>query len=445
MSGFPPHWIGVRSGWEEMTSWGDALVHLPIHHLKTHALVIGATGSGETTLLHHLMVQDIVAGHSLVILDLHGDQVAVALELCAGNVDPAKIALFDLREKRNPQGFNPLFGAGDPYFRALGVLDVVAAESDSWGVQLAETLRNGVMLLAEADSSLPAIERLFYDAEFRLSLIQKCSSENVSAFWKRYGQLSPDKQSSMATPVLNKVSLLLATDSLRKTLGHPAPLDLGKHINTPGSVTLVSLASDELHSAGRMMGSLMLSSICREIFSRVHVPESKRVPVRLYVDEFEHFGLKEFENILAEGRRFGLSLCLAHQTLAQLSPRMRSMILNNVGVKLVFRTGREDSAVLSKDLTGDPKLLDISGLPVGEAILAVRGYEPFQVEINAPMFSDVGVRSPAAKDLIRLLQARNAAAVEREVSPTANLKPPVEPKSDKPRSAGSKVQLEDWL
>ncbi|MEI7575534.1 MAG: type IV secretion system DNA-binding domain-containing protein [Armatimonadota bacterium] len=440
----PNHWIGVRKERSKLSDvWIDDLIQLPPQQLKTHALVIGATGSGKTNFLHHLIAQDILLRQSFVIIDMRGDLVNAALELACEYVHPHEVALFDLREKQKPLGFNPLFGAGEAYFRALGVLEVIAEESESWGVQLAETLRNAVMLLAESAEPLTKLERIFYDRGFRNSLASRCSTESVRDFWVRYGQLSDDKQNSLATPVLNKVSLLFATESLRRTLGHQAPLDLGKHLNTPGSITLVSLAVDELHGAGKMMGSLLLSSVCREIFSRIGIPESKRNPVRLYIDEFEHFGTDIFEDILAEGRRFGLSLVLAHQTLAQLNTRVRSMILNNVGVKVVFRSGREDGAVLSKDLTGDAKAFDIATLPVGEAILSRRSEKPFIVQINEPLFKDVGVRSPEADLFLSDLSERIPEFEEHTPQEEETPKPDSDdPKQKKPKKDGD---LGDWL
>ncbi len=390
------HWIGVRKGWTDR-GLAQNLVSLPPETMRTHVYVIGSTGTGKTNLFHHLFAQDIRLGHSFCVLDLRGDLVASALALCSGNIDPNCVRLIDLRERERPQGFNPLYGAGEPYFRALNVLDVVSSESESWGVQLAETLRNALLLFAEVAEPLTSLESLFYDRAFLHNCLAKCETDSVRAFWLRFDGLSVDRKAAFATPVINKVSLLLSTDGLRAMLGHSQPLDLGHHLNTRGSITLVSLAADEMHGAGRMMGRLVLSSVCREIFARLHTPESKRNPVRLYVDEFEHFGMSEFEHILAEGRRFGLSLVLAHQTLAQLSARMRSMILNNVGTKIVFRSGREDSSTLSKDLTGDSQAFAMHQLPVGEAILWRRGIEPIHLEVNSPLLKDVGRHSAGSR------------------------------------------------
>lgn len=464
----PEHWIGVLRGCEDMVYYPwPYLVQIPPQELRTHALVIGSTGSGKTNLLHHLIAQDILLGHSLCVLDLRGDLVASVLELAADRVDPSLVRLIDLREKNRPCGYSPLAGSGEPYFRALNVLDVVASEADSWGVQLAETLRNALLLLAEINAPLTQLEALFTDRQFRHDALARCRAESVIRFWQRYEELSPDRQHAFALPVLNKISLLLSTPSLRKILGHPHPFDLGAHLNTPGSMTLVSLAVDEMHAAGRMMGRMILSSICREVFSRVQVGEGSRNPVRLYVDEFEHFGQAEFETILAEGRRFGLSLVLAHQTLSQLSPKMRSMILNNVGTKLVLRCGREDASVLCKDLMGDEYRLELEKLRVGDAVLWQRSGTLVQIQVNEPLLESVGSQSAECRAFVDAIYRqvpqfiepapprfvpsappehrvpRNRARAQAEPEEEATKEAVHRPKNPRPR--GAKPNMEDWL
>ena len=436
----PHHWIGMKKNLKTWFDWTDALVSLNPEEMRTHGYVLGATGSGKTTILQHVIAQNVLLRHAFIILDLRGDLVNIALGLCAGRVDPRKVALFDLREKKRPIGFNPLAGEGDAFFRALAVLDAISTESDSWGVQLAETLRYGLLILSETGEPITHLERIFFDASLRASLIAKSKDEQVKGFWERYGELSKTQQTNMATPVLNKVSLLTSPSSLKMTLGHPEPIDLNKHLNTPGSVTLISLAADELHSAGRMMGNLMLKCICREIFARVQIPEDERVPIQLIVDEFEHFSAKEFEEILAEGRRFKFGLLLAHQTLAQINPRVRSMILNNVGFKAVFRTGREDGATLSKDLTGDAKALNLPNLPVGECYLWRRDQELLRVMVNAPLVTNAGSLSADAKAYAEEIRGLIPEFKSEEPQPEIATETP---RPD--RTVTSTGSLEDWL
>lgn len=439
----PKHWIGIRGGWEHFCqNLGEALVPLPAEALKTHALVIGSTGSGKTVSLHHLIAQDIMERHSIVVLDARGDLAHAVIELAArARVDPRRVKFFNLREKVRPLGFNPLAGAGEPYYRALGVLAAVAAESESWGVQIAESLRNALMLLAEAKGSLAQLDALFYDASVRRRLLAAASTPSTKEFWQRYGELSAERQAALASPVLNKVSLLLSTEALRRLFGHPEPLDLRTHLSTAGSIIVISLAVDEVHGAGWMTGSLFLSAICREIFSQVDIAESMRNPVRLYVDEFEHFSMGEFETILAEGRRFKFSVVLAHQTLAQLSPKMRSVILGNVGVKLIFRTAHHDADVLNRDLAGDSKAFELTSLTTGEAVLWRRGQEPIYIEVNAPLIKDVGSVSPHAKTLLSQIRELIPPFPEGGLNPLGEQ----EGGSGRKPPPGGPKNLGDWL
>ena len=246
-------------------------------------------------------------------------------------------------------------------------------------------------------------------------------------------------------PVMNKVSMLTSTKTLRNVLGHPKPVNLKRLLDTPGSCVLVSLAADELHAAGKMMGRLFLSSLSREIFSRVGMAEKKRNPVRLYVDEFEHFGTSEFETILAEGRRFKLSLVLAHQTLAQLTPKMRSVILGNVGTKVFFRSGQEDGGLLSKDLTGDPKAIRLPDLRVGEAVLWTREGGTISIEVNSPIVRGLGERSARARLFVRELE-RQWGLPEGYVEPSFSSPPKSTQRSKEsnpPRNP--RTRMEDWL
>jgi hypothetical protein len=240
---------------------------------------------------------------------------------------------------------------------------------------------------------------------------------------------------------MNKVSLLFATDGLRRLFSHPAPLDLAKHLNTKGSVLIVSLAADELSGAGRMVGNILLNSIRREVFARIKIPEKNRNPVQLFVDEFEHFDSSVFEDFLAEARQYRLSLIIAHQTLTQTSPKFRSLMLNGVGVKVFFRSGREDGVILSKDLTGDAKAIDFNNVPVGEAFVWKKGKGYEHVVVNAPL-RDSFLRTLASY-LVKNRMRRDARAIHDSLS--AQTAPAATERPQKNKHSDTPTDLEEWL
>jgi hypothetical protein len=381
------YWIGIAKDWQlSGYSPAEQLIALTDWMLRTHLLAIGGTGSGKSTLFLNLIYRDIFHNRSLVVVDPRGDLVKSVINLCAAMGVPAeRIRLLDLSERERPHGFDPLGGSGEPYFKALNVYDVLQDQAESWGPQLGETIRCGLLLLAEAKQPLSRFEQLFYRPDLLDEWLSMCTNNSVINFWRRFQELSKDQKSGMIVSAMNKMSLLFCTESMIKVLSHPNPIDFGAHLNRPGSITLISLAVHEGHKSARMLGSLLLSHISREIFSRVDQMPHERNPVRLYVDEFEHFVSEDFDTILVEGRKFNLSCCLAHQTLSQLTPKIRSTVLNNVGVKFVFRCSNADAVTLCKDIAVDPREVDLNNMPPGEALMWVRGYEPEIVELNEPI------------------------------------------------------------
>lgn len=341
--------------------------------LARHVYLLGATGSGKTTLILRLIENDLKENHSVVVIDLRGDLVQRVLGICAKlRLSPDRVTLLDLRETQKIQGFNPLSGAGEPYIRALHLLEIVEAESSSWGVQLEETLRNALLLLASSKWTLAEIELVLFDPAFRNSALLQCEDLGVTSFWHRYDLLSPEKQQAWALPVLNKITPLLSVPTLRSVLGSKDALNLELVLSTPGGVLLVSLAVDELHRSARMLGSLLVAAISREMMARVNIPEPQRNPVRVYVDEFENMASQSFETLIAEGRRFGLTLVLSHQTLAQLAPKLRSVIRNNVGIQVLFQVGFEDAGTLAREFPDGITASELRELEVGQAYVMAR-------------------------------------------------------------------------
>ncbi len=369
--------------------------------LARHCYLLGSTGCGKTTVILKLIEADIRARHSCVVVDLRGDLVTGAIGLCEQlEVDADRVTLLDLREKEHVTGFNPLAGAGEPYVRALHVLDVVASEAESWGVQLEETLRSALLLLATAQEPLTKLEAIFYDRRFKLSCLNGVSDEGLISFWARYDDMSSDKQQAWALPVLNKVTSLLAVPTLRAILSGEHGIDLGRVLNTKGHILLVALAVDELHRSSRMLGSLIISAISREMMARVNVPEKNRNHVRLYVDEFENMASESFEGLIAEGRRFGLTLVLSHQTLSQLPMKLRSVVRNNVGVQILFQCGFEDARSVARELPDGIEAANLRSLEVGQAFLMLRTGSTKSVQFNPPQRPPTVTKIEAYRNLV---------------------------------------------
>lgn len=389
----------------------------PASRLK-HLYIVGATGSGKTNLDLLLIDSDIRNRRTTVVVDLRGDLVDRVLRRLAGTLPPAGIAarlvLLDLRDGRHVTPFNPLGGSGESFSRALYVLSVLRLEADSWGVQLEETLRNCLLALAEAEWTLLEVEPLLSNAAFRASVLESVTDPYVRGFFRRYGELSAEKQQGWRLPVLNKVTPLLSIPALRRLFGLRATLPLAEILNgPPGAILLIALGVDRLHEAAHLAGGLIVSAIQSAVMARVDTPEAARKPVMLYVDEFEQMATDRFAQIVAEGRRFGLGLTLSHQNLAQVPSSLREVIRNNVQTQVLFQTGALDAAELAREVISPHAAEEVRGalmrLQVGEAYVVPRGRESMRVKV--PLTSDPPVAAA------RLAAAR-AAGYRRFAVPT---------------------------
>ena len=392
---------------------------------RRHLYAIGSSGCGKTNFLLRLIEADIAASHSFCVIDLRGDLVDRILLRLAQAKDPEeagkRLLLLDLRETGHSVGFNPLTGPGDPYNRAFLTLDVLRQQAESWGIQLEETLRNALLALAETGWSLLEIEPLLCEPAFRAQVLSGVTDIQVRSFFARYGELSGDRQATWRLPVLNKVTPLLAIPSLRLMLGQWQGVSFPDLLDKrPGQIVLVSLAVDRLHGAAHLIGGLLVSVLQAAIMARVDQSEQDRVPVNLYIDEFETMATERFEAILAEGRRFGLGLTLSHQNLSQLAPGLRHAVLSNAQTQLYFQTGATDAADLAREVMCDqPREWVRTSLirqGVGEAFLVRRGEE--SVRLKVAHCPDPKV-DPASLEALRSASlatfARPRAEAEREM------------------------------
>lgn len=372
-----------------------------------HVYVIGGTGSGKTNLLLRMIRDDIAARRSVVVLDLRGDLVDRILRLLAAGENPDladRLVLLDLRDDGHVLPVNPLIGPGEPFARALHVLSVIRKQSESWGVQLEETLRNTLLALAETGWSLLEVEPMLTSAAFREEVLGGVSDPYVVSFFERYGELPEEKQVTWRLPVLNKVTPLLSVAPLRRTFGSRESLAFGELFDEgPGAIFLASLAVDRLHEAAYLAGGLLVSSLQTAMMARTAIPEDERVPVMLYVDEFETMATERFEAIVAEGRRFGLGLTLSHQNLTQVPATLRSVLRNNVRTQVYFSTGAVDASELSGDVVAVAKREEIKRAlmtqRVGEAFVVRRGRET--VRAATPLYRE----APVSREKVEAVRA----------------------------------------
>ncbi len=328
---------------------------------RRHVYLIGQTGTGKTTLLEYLMLQDIHGGRGLCLIDPHGDlahRIADAIPRCRLN----DTVYFAPADRDFPIGFNPLAHV-EPHERELVASGIVAGFKglwiNSWGEWLEYLLKNAIMAMLEYPApglSLAALPRMLLDAGFRDHVLQHCNDREVKQFWDNFfGELSQRAELERVSSTLNKAGKLTLSPTLRNILGQRRPGIDFKRVLDERQILIVNLSKGLLGADNaNLLGSLIVSHMVRLTNQRAAIDEEARVDHHLYIDEFQNFTTQEFENILSESRKYRLCLTVAHQYVEQIDEAVLSAILGNVGTLGVFSVGAADAEKLEPEFAPVP-------------------------------------------------------------------------------------------
>ena len=355
--------------------YGDTPFGSTLPDRLLHTYVIGQTGTGKSTLLHNLAVQDARHGTGLCLIDPHGD---LAHQLAA-RVEPAPI-YWDVADPSSPYGYNPLTRVSAALRPVVvsGLIDALKKQwADAWGARMEHLLRYALLALLEIpEADLRDVLRLYLDKDYRRSVLSYVTDEQTRTFWlTEYARLNYAKSVDGVAPIANKLGALLAHPVVRNALCTPAEPLRFRRLMDNGQTVIINLAKGRLGvDVANVVGGLLVASILHAALSRQDTPPAQRLPFMLYVDEFHSFTTAAFCSLLAEVRKYGLGVTAASQYIGQSDQAVFEAIMGNVGTLVVFRVGALDAPVMARQL-GDVAVADLVRLPNYRAFvqLMVRG------------------------------------------------------------------------
>jgi hypothetical protein len=335
---------------------------------RSHMYVIGKTGTGKSTLLKTLVLQDLMAGEGLALLDPHGDLVEelVSLVPAARHRD---LIYLNVPDQSRAWHFNPFAGIPEER-RALAAAGMVEVFKklwpDDWGPRLEHLLRNVVFTLLEIPgANFGDIPRLLSERDYRASVIRGLGNEMVRTFWRdEFAGYSPAFRAVVTAPLLNKVGAFLTDPLLHAILtGERSTFDLRK-IMDEGRVLLVNLAKGKIgEGPAALLGALLVSHLALSGLERADVEAEGRRDFFLYLDEFQTFATLSLATMLSELRKYRVNLILAHQYLSQLETEIRDAVFGNVGTFISFRVGALDASIIARELSPIFEANDLVSLP----------------------------------------------------------------------------------
>nr|WP_239153013.1 type IV secretion system DNA-binding domain-containing protein [Virgisporangium aurantiacum] len=374
---------------------GGHTVAVPIADARQHIHVLGATGSGKSTQLCHMIMDDITARRGVVVIDPKGDLALDVLDRIPATL-AGRVVLID-PDQPGGATLNPLAGSSANPDHDLVVDNIVAIFSKifqrHWGPRIDDVLRVACLtLMRKANATLTLVPPLLNDKQFRARFTADLDDpEGLQGFWDWYESTPPPLRAQVIGPVLARLRAFLLRDFVRQTLGVPqSSFDMGHVLD--GGILIARLPKGQLgEETAKLMGSFVFASVWQAATARARLPEPERRDAVCYIDE-AHNVLNlagSVTDMLAEARGYHLSLVLAHQNLTQL-PRDTQLALSaNARNKIYFSCSPEDATQLARHTEPELDGHDLAHLDAYTAaarlVVAARQTAAFTMRTRPPL------------------------------------------------------------
>lgn len=383
-----------------------------------HTHIIGATGTGKSTLLQSMICQDIENGEGVAVLDPHGDLIDAIIN----NIPKSRIQdvlILDPADSEFPVGFNILKAHSDIEKEVLSS-DLVAAFrklSTSWGDQMNSVFANAILAFLESTKggTLIDMRRFLIEKSFREQFLKTVSDPSISYYWqKEY----PLLKTSSIGPILTRLDAFLRPRLIRNMVAQQKGVDFERILNNR-KILLVKLSQGLIGTENSyLLGTFVVSKIHQAALARQAT--EIRNDFFFYIDEFQHFITPSMAHILSGARKYHVGLILAHQDLQQIQKNdseLLNTLISNAGTRICFRVGDNDAKKLADGFSFF-EANDLQNLSIGEAIVRIERPE-FDFSLSTFLFKTEG-NGYASKESVIAYSRQKYSTAKQQVEEILN-------------------------
>jgi hypothetical protein len=412
-------------------------INLDPEDRRRHIYAVGQTGTGKSTFLENLALQDMLAGNGFAFIDPHGDVVENLMAMVPKE-RTEDVIYFNPSDMEYPLGLN-MFEFDDP-----DQIDFLIQETIGMLYKLYDPQRQGIIgpryehlfrsaaqtVMADpAGGSFIDIPKLFNDDAYVKNKLKHVTDQTVLDFWLK--EMPASQRSNEFGEVkswfVSKFGAFLSNKMMRNIIGQTKSSFNLRDIMDNKKILLVNLSkgrTGELNS--KLLGMIFVMKFQAAAMSRANILEDERVDFSLYVDEFQNFSTESFANILSEARKYRLSLIVANQFTTQLTEEIRDAVFGNIGTIVTFRVGTNDAEFLAKYFSPVFDIHDLQRVPnfnsVTRMLIGGVPTQPFSMATLPPLGRPNPQLATALKQLSAAKFGRPRAKVEAEIF--ARLKSP---------------------
>lgn len=389
-------------------------VHITPEDRVRHMYIIGQTGTGKSQFMMSCVLQDIINGEGVAVIDPHGSDVIELMEKIPPNrLDD--VIMFDAGDVERPIGLN-ILEADTIEERHLVINSFIGMlyklydpnKQGIMGPQLERAIRN-VMLTAMEDkeSTLVDVLRLLIDTKYSQTFLPKITDPIVKKYWtEEMAKTNDFHKSEKMGYFVSKFDRFVTERILRNIVGQPRTVIDFKKFMAEKKILLCDLSKGKIgEENSNFVGLILIQKILTAALSRsTQIQEGTQFPhYYLYVDEFQNFATDDFATILSEARKYKLNLIVAHQFISQLPDKIKDAIFGNVGTICAFRVGADDAKFLETQFDPVFKQGDLMNNPTGayyiKLLVKNQPMKPFSVTVDWDMITATKKDTAIAKSI----------------------------------------------
>jgi hypothetical protein len=383
--------------------------HVPDQMRFEHCHIIGGTGHGKTQLLQRMIHGDLVAAQrerrSVVVIDSQGDLInkltrlrlfdlseSDTLGLRLVVIDPADVEfpaalnLFDahlarLKDYRPVDRERVLNGVVELYEVFFGAL-LGAELTQKQGVIFAYLAR---LMITIPGATVHTLMQLMEDGRPFKSYMEAIGGSAAYFFANEFFHPS---FSATKKQILKRLWGVLSTPAFERMFAQREnKLDLFEALQD-GKIILINTAKDLLKEEGsQLFGRFFIALLAQAALERSTIGEDERTPTTVYVDEAQEYFDDRIETILTQARKYKVGITLAHQTLDQLSPRLRAAIHANTSFKCAGGVSARDARALADELHTPSDFIESMRRRQGRTEFAawLKNYTPTAIRLSVQL------------------------------------------------------------
>ena len=425
----------------------QTLIGLSEEEREKHMYIIGATGSGKTTMITSLVSQDIIKGKGLAVIDPHGD-LAETLLTCIPDNRIDDLIYVNPDDLKYPIGINLLeITPGldeDDLLRekefitesVISLFRKVFSESMAGHAHRIEyILRNTIQTaLTLENPTLFTIYELLNNPPFQKQATKNLEDENLKNFWKyEYGKAGDYQKVKMISPVAARIGRFLFSPSAKRMLEQKKSTINFDEILEKRKILICNLAKGKLgEDTSEVLGIMVIAKLQLASLRRARMSEKMRKPFYLYVDEFQNFATASFIQMLSEARKYKTYLVMAEQSTSQQKDKnLVNVILANVGTVVSFRSANpEDEKLMLPQFSPFIEKGDIANLPRYNFYIKISAINPEESFSGTTMPVEITFNKEKVEERVQASRLHNAIVYKKPIAKSYQTKSDVNNQKD---------------